>query len=365
MAEEANEPAAATGAPEGTGQGSDSPEGIDRAGVQAWFEANVPGVEPPLAFERIAGGRSNLTFAVRDAAGGAWALRRPPLGKRLGSAHDMGREHTVISALQETAVPVPPVVGLCEDPSVIGAPFFVMAYVEGPVLRDPAVTRRDTDAHLRGRASESLVDTLVALHDVDPDAVGLGTLGRREHYCARQLKRWRGQWEKVYTRDVPEISEAHDRLVARIPPQAGVAIVHGDYRLDNLILHPDGRVAAVVDWELCTLGDPLADLGMLWAYWKDGGDDFSPLPQTVSDQPGFLHKADLIERYARASGRDLADIAFYIALGYWRLAVILEGVYARFTSGAYGDVPGEVAGFAQTVPTLARMALAATERSGR
>jgi aminoglycoside phosphotransferase (APT) family kinase protein len=347
-----------------TGDPAGDPAGIDGAAITQWMAGMVDELEPPLRFARITGGLSNLTYHMWDAADRHWVVRRPPLHGVEHSAHDMAREHRIMAALGPSAVPVPPVVGLCEDPSVIGAPFFVMAYVEGPVLRDPAVTRRDTDAHLRGRASESLVDTLVALHDVDPDAVGLGNLGRREHYCARQLKRWRGQWEKVHTREVPEISEAHDRLAAGIPPQTDVAIVHGDYRLDNLILHPDGRVAAVVDWELCTLGDPLADLGMLWAYWKDGGEDFSPLPQTVSDQPGFLHKADLVERYARASGRDLADIAFYIALGYWRLAVILEGVYARFTSGAYGDVPAEVAGFAQTVPTLARMALAATERSG-
>jgi aminoglycoside phosphotransferase (APT) family kinase protein len=344
---------------------TDHPAGINGAAIAAWMAGRVGEFEPPLRFARITGGLSNLTYHMWDATDRHWVLRRPPLHGVEQSAHDMAREHRIMAALGPSAVPVPPVVGLCEDASVTGAPFFVMEYVDGSVLRDPAVTRRETDEHMRTHVSESLVDTLVALHGVDPDTVGLGDLGRREHYCARQLKRWNGQWEKVHTRNVPEIHEAHDRLVAGIPPQPDVAIVHGDYRLDNLILHADGAVAAVVDWELCTLGDPLADLGVLWAYWKDGGQDFSPLPQTVSDQPGFLRKADLVERYAQASGRDLADIGFYIALGYWRLAVILEGVYARFTSGAYGDVPPEVAGFEHTVPRLAQTAVAAAQRSGR
>jgi aminoglycoside phosphotransferase (APT) family kinase protein len=344
-----------------TGGAPGDPAGIDSAAITRWMAGMVDELEPPLRFARITGGLSNLTFHMWDAADRHWVVRRPPLHGVEQSAHDMAREHRIMAALGASAVPVPPVVGLCEDPSVSGAPFFVMAYVDGAVHRDPAVTRRETDARVRAHISESLIDTLVALHDVDPDAVGLGALGRREGYCARQLKRWRGQWEKVHTREVSQILEAHDRLASRIPPQAGVAIVHGDYRLDNLIVRPDGRIAAVVDWELCTLGDPLADLGMLCAYWKDDAEDFSPLPHPVSDLPGFLRKADLVERYARASGRDLGDIGFYIALGYWRLAVILEGVYARFTSGAYGDVPPEVAEFEQTVPKLAQMAVAAED----
>jgi aminoglycoside phosphotransferase (APT) family kinase protein len=322
-------------------------------------------VTPPLRFARITGGLSNLTFDMRDAGGHHWVLRRPPLHGVQQSAHDMRREHRIMAALGASAVPVPAVVGLCEDTSVNGAPFFVMGYVDGLVLRDAQTVRRASDERMRTRASESLVDTLVALHDVDPDAVGLGDLGRREAYCARQLRRWRGQWDKVRTDDVPEIVEVHDRLVADIPPQVGTAIVHGDYRLDNLILHDDGSVAAVVDWELCTLGDPLADLATLWVYWKDDGNDFSPLPQTASDHPGFLRKTDLIARYAQVSGRDLSDFAFYIALAYWRLAVILEGVYARFSSGAYGDMPDDVRGLERTVPLLALAALTAAEHSGR
>src|ERR671919_3223418 len=205
MGEEANE-AAAT---------ADVPDGIDRAGVEGWFASNLPEAEPPLSFDRISGGRSNLTFRVSDSDGCAWALRRPPLGKRLGSAHDMGREHRVISALQETPVPVPPVVGLCEDESVNGAPFYVMGFVEGPVLRsaDDAEVFGESE---RGAIGERVVDTLVAIHEVDPDEVGLGELGRKEAYVERQLKRWQGQWEKSKTRELPMVDEVHERLAARI-----------------------------------------------------------------------------------------------------------------------------------------------------
>lgn len=346
---------------------SDEPTGIagiDPAGIAAWM-ATQTDVTPPLRFERITGGLSNLTYDMWDAADRHWVLRRPPLHGVQQSAHDMGREHRIMAALESSAVPVPAMVGLCEDDTVTGAPFFVMGYVDGMVMADPDKVSRTTDEGVRARASESLVDTLAALHDVDPDAVGLGDLGRRDDYCARQLKRWSGQWDKIHTRDIPQVMQAHDRLVTDIPPQAGTAIVHGDYRLDNLILDHNGDVAAVVDWELCTLGDPLADLGMLWVYWKDAGDDIATLPQTASDLPGFLRKTELVERYGQASGCDLSDFEFYIALGYWRLAIILEGVYSRFSSGAYGDMPAQVRSFAQTVPALADAALTATERSGR
>src|SRR5215210_1624130 len=195
-----------------------APEGIDRAGVEAWFAENVEGVELPLGFDRISGGRSNLTFGVTDAAGSRWALRHPPLGKRLGSAHDMGREHRVIAALQETPVPVPPVVGLCEDDSVNGAPFYVMGYVEGPILRS-AEDAEKFDESERSAIGERVVDTLVAIHEVDPDEVGLGELGRKEAYVERQLRRWRGQWEKSKTRELPVVDYVHDRLSARVPEQ--------------------------------------------------------------------------------------------------------------------------------------------------
>jgi aminoglycoside phosphotransferase (APT) family kinase protein len=336
-------------------------EGIDRAGVEGWFESNVPDVQLPLSFDRISGGRSNMTFGVRDSAGHAWALRRPPLGKRLGSAHDMGREHRVIAALQDTPVPVPPVIGLCEEESVNEAPFYVMGFVEGPILRS-ADEAKQFDEDERREIGERVVDTLVAIHGVDPDAVGLGDLGRKEAYVERQLKRWQGQWEKSKTRELPAVDSVHERLSARIPEQGPATIVHGDYRLDNMILTSSGEVAAVVDWELCTLGDPLADVGMLLVYWSEEGDDFMPLFAPATIAPGFPKRDDVRERYAQRSGRDLSQIDFFIALGYWKLAIILEGVYARYASGQYGKTDE---GFQEFAKIVERLADAADEAANR
>jgi len=265
MADEAIEAAPQAG-------GGEAPEGIDAEAVEAWFARAVPAARPPLGFERISGGRSNLTYSVTDSAGRRWALRRPPLGKRLGSAHDMSREHRVIEALQDTAVPVPPLAGFCEDESVNGAPFYVMEFVDGPILRTSAEVDAFPEEGQRRAIGERVADTLVEIHAVDPDAVGLGELGKKEDYVARQLHRWQGQWEKSKTRELPIVDEVHERLVERIPEQGLATIVHGDYRLDNMILSESGEVAAVVDWELCPLGDPLADVGMLMVYWSDPGD---------------------------------------------------------------------------------------------
>jgi aminoglycoside phosphotransferase (APT) family kinase protein len=333
-----------------------TPDGIDAARVEAWFAENVPGAEPPLSFERIAGGHSNLTYRATDANGRNWALRRPPLGKRLGSAHDMSREHRVVSALATTPVPVAPVVGLCEDESVNDAPFYVMEFVEGPVLRGLAEAEAFPDHDDRRAIAERVVDTLVDIHAADPDAAGLGELGRKEDYVARQLHRWQGQWEKSKTRELPIVDEVHDRLAAAIPEQGPATIVHGDYRLDNMILTPEGEVAAVVDWELCTLGDPLADVGLLMVYWPKTGEEATSLGQPANLAPGFPDRDALRERYAERSGRDLSRLDFYIALGYWKLAVILEGVYARYTAGGYGKVDEGVQYFADVVERLAEAA---------
>jgi aminoglycoside phosphotransferase (APT) family kinase protein len=345
-------------------EGGAAPEGIDGPSVEEWFAANVPAARPPLAFERISGGRSNLTYAVTDSAGGRWALRRPPLGKRLGSAHDMGREHRVIAALQETPVPVPPVAGLCEDESVNGAPFYVMEFVEGPILRSSAELEAFPGGGERQAIGERVVDTLVAIHDVDPDAVGLGELGRKEDYVARQLHRWHGQWEKSKTRELPVVDEVHARLSARIPEQGPATIVHGDYRLDNMILSPAGEVAAVVDWELCTLGDPLADVGLLMVYWSEPGDEFMPLFEPATAAPGFPRREELRRRYEAGSGRDLSQLDFYVALGYWKLAIILEGVFARYAAGQYGKPDEGFEQFAKVVERLAEAAAAAEQRLG-
>jgi len=343
----------ATGTADGT---AEAPEGIDRAGVEAWFAEHVSDVELPLSFERIAGGHSNLTYRATDAAGRSWALRRPPLGKRLGSAHDMAREHKVVSALGPTDVPVAPVVGLCEDESVNGAPFYVMEFVQGPVLRGLAEAEVFPDEADRRAIGERVADTLVAIHEVDPDAVGLGDLGRKEDYVARQLHRWHGQWEKSKTRELPAIDAVHERLSARIPDQGPATIVHGDYRLDNMILTPQGEVAAVVDWELCTLGDPLADVGLLMVYWAEEGDEGAALGQPATMAPGFPTRKEVAARYAERSGRDLSELDFFVALGYWKLAIILEGVYARYSAGQYGKVDEGIQQFARIVERLAEAA---------
>jgi aminoglycoside phosphotransferase (APT) family kinase protein len=340
----------------------EAPEGIRREGVEAWFEEHVGGVALPLRFERISGGHSNLTYAVSDRQGRAWALRRPPLGNRLASAHDMAREHRIVSALQGTDVPVAPLVGLCEDESVNGDPFYVMEFVEGPVLRSRADAER-FDERERRAIGERVADTLVAIHAVDPDSVGLGELGRKQDYVARQLRRWQGQWEKSKSRELPLVDDVHRRLSERIPEQGPATIVHGDYRLDNMILSPAGDVAAVVDWELCTLGDPLADVGLLMVYWAEREDDLVTLldpPATTA--PGFPPRAELGRRYAAGSGRDLAQLDYYVALGYWKLAIILEGVFARYSAGQYGATDEGFEEFARVVERLAEAADEAERR---
>ena len=342
------------------------PPGIDEAGVTAWFQAEVPDARPPLRFERLPGGRSNLTYRVRDAAGGDFVLRRPPLHGVLQSAHDMAREHRIIAALAATEVPVPAALGLCEDPAVTGAPFYVMAYVDGAVPSDEATVVAAFDEQARAAAADSLVDALVALHGVDPDAVGLGTLGRREGYLERQLRRWKRQLEQSRTRELPVLDEVHRRLEAAVPAQVGPArVVHGDYRLDNVILSPAGRVLAVLDWELCTLGDPLADVGLLLVYWAEPGDTALPLGTAPTRLPGFPPRAALTAAYAARSGRAVDQLDYYMAFGYWKLAVILEGVYARYTAGAYGEGDDTWRAFAGTVVQLADRALEATTHAGR
>jgi len=337
-------------------------DGLDRNRLEGWFAANVAGAEPPLDYERIAGGRSNLTFRVTGAGAGAWILRRPPLGERLGSAHDMLREHRILTGLAGTAVPAPTPVALCSDEAVTGAEFYVMDFVDGVVLRDESDVEATFAEADRRRVGEALVDTLADLHAVDPDAAGLGELGRRDGYAERQLRRWKRQWDDSKTRELDSMEEAHRLLAARVPEQRDTSIVHGDYRLDNVIVTPAGSVAAVVDWELCTLGDPLADLGLLMDYWAQPGDEVVPLTRSPTLAPGFPTREELAARYAERSGRDIAQLDFFVALGYWKLAAILEGVYARYAAGAYGETTDEFRSFEEIVEQLAGAALDGARR---
>jgi len=335
--------------------------GIDAAAATDWIAAHQPDVEPPLRFELIEGGHSNLTYRVTDNAGRRLVLRRPPLGHVLESAHDMGREHRIMAALAPTDVPVPPMVGLCTDRAVLGVDFYVMDYVEGHVLRTVDDARLlDHDA--RGHLSAALVDTLAAIHAVDLDTVGLVDLAKHESYIERQLRRWHRQFHEGGNRDLPLIDSVHAELTRRVPPQGPATIVHGDYRLDNCLVSTAGEVAAVLDWEICTLGDPLADVGMLLVYWVEAGDRLDPLGQAATTARGFWPRHRLLERYAATSGRDLGSIAFYQAFGQWKLACILEGVYARYVGGAKGDPPPDVQHFADSVVELSHAAAASLER---
>lgn len=338
---------------------SQAVKGIDAAPVTEWLAKHVEGLEPPLAFSLIAGGHSNLTYEVRDTAGRRCVLRRPPLGAVIATAHDMAREHRIISALRGTPVPVPPALGLCEDDAVNGAPFYVMAFVEGHVLVDPGTTARLFDEPARARMGASVIEVLAALHRVDPDAVGLGDLGRKEAYLARQLKRWRGQWEKTKTRELPTMDELYEALQGDMPEQVGATIVHGDYRLGNMLVGDEAQVAAVLDWELCTLGDPLADVGYVMNHWSEpGGGDRGGAGDAMAPTAagGFPTRAEFLQRYTELTGRDVSAIDYYRAFQYWRLAAIVEGVLARYLKGVMGSAANTDV-FRQQVDALAASAL--------
>jgi len=316
--------------------------GIRAADVATWFEEHIDGATGPLAFELIAGGHSNLTYKVTDAGGRHYVLRRPPTGHVLATAHDMAREHKIISGVARAGdVPVPIALGLCEDPSVNDAPFYVMSYVEGVVLADDEVVEATlVEPASRLALSDHVVTVLARLHSIDPDEVGLGDLGRREAYLARQIKRWRTQWEGSKTRELPLMEQVAAQLEARMPEQVGSAIVHGDYRLGNMLCVPEGKVAAVLDWELCTLGDPLADLGYVLNNWVQPGED-APTSRGATAAPtsagGFTTREEFTARYAELTGRDVSQVDYYRAFQHWRLAAIVEGVLNRYLKGVMGD----------------------------
>ncbi len=314
-------------------------QGVNVDNVTEWM-AQRTDLATPLSFDLIAGGHSNLTFRVADPTGRAWVLRRPPLFQVLQSAHDMGREHRVIAALANSDVPVPGIVGFCEDESVNERPFYVMEFVPGTVLRSAEMATAFGTDRLPA-VTKSLVETMAAIHRVDVDVVGLGDLGRKENYIARQLRRWLGQFEASKTRERPELVAVHDHLVERIPDQGSAGLVHGDYRLDNCLVADDGSIAAVLDWELCTLGDVLADVASLMTYWARPQDGFTPIDAAPTMADGFPEREQLLAWYQEASGRNMDDIDFYLSFASWRLASILEGVYSRYVSGAMGDTEPE------------------------
>lgn len=332
-------------------------EGIDTDKVTAWLAAHVPALTPPVDYVLIAGGHSNLTYSARDADGRCYVIRRPPLGHVLESAHDMGREYRVVHALRDSGVPVAPTHGLCLDLEVNGAPFFVMDFVAGMVPHNDQVAAQMPITE-RVALSTDVAEVLARLHKIDPDAVGLGALGRKENYIARQLKRWASQWELTRTEPVPEMEEALRLLSERMPAQVGASIVHGDYRLGNFIV-AGGRIQAVLDWELCTLGDPLADLGYLLNTWMAAeerrGDAEDSMPTTAG---GFSSRATLVARYAELTGFDLTHIDYYRAFQQWRLAAIRQGVYKRYLVGAMGSARDfDLDGYKQIIVRKAQIAV--------
>ncbi|MCP3853856.1 MAG: phosphotransferase family protein [Actinomycetia bacterium] len=308
------------------------PAGIEGGPVARWLSAEVDGAVPPFRFDMVSGGRSNLTYRVTGADGRSYALRRPPLGQVLATAHDMAREYRIITALWGSAVPVAQTFGLCEDNAVNGAPFYVMDFVEGTVAHDIEVAAT-IPVEQRQAASAHLVEVLAALHEVDVDGVGLGTLAKKEDYVARQLKRWTRQYEQSKDRDLPLMDRVRDGLAARVPEQEGAGIVHGDYRIGNVMLDATGHIAAVLDWELCTLGDVRADVGHMCSYWADEGED-DKLPTAAG---GWWTRAQVAEVYAERTGTDLADLDWFTAFAHWRLACIAQGVYARYKGGSMGE----------------------------
>ena len=310
-------------------------EGINLPHVTAWISERTD-ITPPLRFKLIAGGRSNMTFTVTDAAGRRFVLRRPPLGKLLPSAHDMAREHRLMAALADSPVPVPRLVGLCQDPAVNARDFYVMHFLDGLVVRSVDIGRSLSEP-VRSRMCHELIDTLCALHRVDIDAVGLGTLAKREGYIERQLKRWSEQWAQSKTRELPLIDQVRQALAAKLPTPSKPTIAHGDYRLSNCMMNPLGPVVGVLDWELCTLGEPMADLGGLLGYWHDPSDPTQGGDAETTGLPGFLTQDEMAGLYAEKMKANLATVDYYRAFAHWRLACIGQGVYARYLAGQQGS----------------------------
>ncbi len=307
-------------------------QGLDLERLGAFLREARPGlVAGELRAALIAGGRSNLTYDVTDGHD-SWVVRRPPLGHVLATAHDMSREHRVISALEPTDVPVPRTYVLCEDPDVLGAPFYVMEKVGGTPYRyahqlEPLGAERTRQICLQ------MMDTLAALHEVEPEEVGLGDFGRPAGFLGRQVKRWKRQLDASHSRDLAGADELHAYLEAHLPEESAPGVVHGDYRLDNLLVDDSDRVTAVLDWEMATIGDPLTDIALLVAYRRiadsHGGDAVANAPHA----PGFLTDEEMLARYAERSGRDLSAMGFYLALAYFKYGVILEGIHYRYTQG--------------------------------
>ncbi|WP_326834205.1 phosphotransferase family protein [Amycolatopsis rhabdoformis] len=311
------------------------PPGVDIPALTRWLAGQGSALEPPLAVATISAGRSNLTYSVRDATGAQYVLRRPPLGALESGAHDVGREARILSALATTALPVPKPAAECTDPGVLGAPFFLMDFVPGQTL-SPA-TAAALSPEVKRTIGRRLPEVLAQLHALDVTGIGLDDLRRDRGYVERQLRRWQRQFDTLDLPATSPLREVAARLAAKVPEPQGTALLHGDFKAENVLLTPSGDVAAVLDWELASVGDPLADLGWLLVWWAlpdNPGRWISP-PATLAG--GFPGHADLVEAYAARSPLDMADLPYYVAFSYWRLSCINTTTRARFVAGAMGD----------------------------
>lgn len=321
--------------------------GYNTPAVEAWIQAHVPDLQLPLKWTRLEGGHSNLTYQLEDASGKLAVIRRPPMGELLPKAHDMGREWALISALGKTSVPVPQALGFCEDIAVTGAHFYVMGHIKGHPLYTLADTERWVPMALRPRMAHSFVDVLADLHSLDPDDIGLGDLGKKDSYIGRQLKTWYRSWNASIAGAQMDDVRAHSLqafFLENMPEQGPARVVHGDYGMHNCLVGPDGSIAAVVDWEISTLGDPLADLAYAMNQWAEPGDPPPPRGPKPTALPGFPGRKELVARYAARTGRDLSLLDYYIGFNHWKSAAIVHGVYARYMEGKKStegvDMPG-------------------------
>jgi aminoglycoside phosphotransferase (APT) family kinase protein len=317
--------------------------GIDPTEVAEWIEQLGITFTAPLSFERIGLGQSNLTYLVCDAQERKWVLRRPPLGDLLASAHDVAREARILSALDDTAVPTPRVYGLSRDAA--GVPLLLMEFVDGLVVDRMPIAESLTPQRRR-QIGLSMPTTLAKIHAVDLERAGLDDLASHKPYAQRQLKRWAAQWEQSKTRDLPDLDDLTRRLIAAAPQRQELTLVHGDFHLRNVITsHTTGEVIGVLDWELSTLGDPLADMGSLLAYWPQPGEEDIAGGFAATALEGFPDRAEMARVYLAQTGRDAATLKYWHALGLWKIAVIAEGVMRRAM-----DVPENKA--AAGTPTL-------------
>ncbi|MFT3802823.1 MAG: phosphotransferase family protein [Burkholderiaceae bacterium] len=347
------------------GEAAASPTGYDVDAVEAWIRDNVPALKPPLTWTRLEGGHSNLTYLIVDAQGNEAVIRRPPMGELLPKAHDMAREWTLISALGDTPVPVPRALGFCADKSVTGAQFYIMGRIDGRPLYNAEDVRRYVPPERRTTLAHSFFDVLADLHSVDPDEVGLGDLGKRDDYIGRQLKTWYRSWNASIEGaklDDPRAHALQKYFLDNLPEQGPVRVVHGDYGLHNTLIGPDGKVAAVVDWEISTLGDPLADLGYALNQWAEPSDPPSVRATPPTTEPGFPSRREMAERYAARTGRDLSRLDYYVGFNRWKSAAIVHGVYARYMEGKKSAAGVDLDGLKRSILRTLEQSEQAVER---